>query len=100
MSKRKTKSDRQIEHAKRRSRQRYGISLSDYDYLQIVKLIQDDKAEFLEHQTQRVAVYKVEYKGDLFIAVYDQQRENICTFLPDAYLENLNVGSKAGNKEV
>jgi len=94
MSKRKTKSDRQVEHAKRRARQRYGISLSDHDYLQIVKKIQDGDAEFLEHQTQRVAVYKVEYKGDLFIAVYDQQRENVCTFLPDAYLEKLNVGDE------
>lgn len=92
MSKRRTKSSQQVGHAKRRSRERHGISLSDHDYQEIIKKIQNGESEFLEKQTIRVSVHRVEYKDEMFIAVYDKHRKSISTFLPNAYMEKFSVG--------
>jgi hypothetical protein len=65
--------------AKRRAYERLdGFQLSMNKHKELVKLIQANKLEFVERQSNRVTVWKYEdYK-----VVYDSFRKLIITFLP------------------
>lgn len=71
-----------LRHAKRRANTRYGLDLTNNDLQEIVRLIKQQKAKFIERQSLRVTHWEVEYKGETLRAVYDKRRSQIVTFLP------------------
>ena len=79
---RKSKADRMRGHALRRFRERYGISLNEQEYLNIVKSIQDGKARKIDAQSQRVGVWEIDVRGEKVEVCYDSSRHELITCLP------------------
>lgn len=69
-------------HAKRRALERHGLQLNRFDLFEMVKLIQGQKAEFVERQSLRVTVWRVPWGDRKLKVVYDKVRKNIVTVLP------------------
>lgn len=82
--KKRTKSENQRIHAKRRARERYGICLVRRDLDKMVASIQsrNGAAEIVRKVNNRISTWLVTYKGIDLPAVYDCHRHNIVTFLP------------------
>jgi len=53
-----------------------------------VKLIQTNKAQFVDRQSNRITRWKIEFKGLELIAVYDSIRKTVVTFLTMDMIEN------------
>lgn len=80
MTRRGKKEDRQKEHGLRRLRERLGLNSADY--VEIVKMIQEGNAKFVDRQSNRITIFDVEYKGMKARIVYDKIRKNIVTAVP------------------
>lgn len=72
-------------HARRRALQRYDLHLEMPDYLAMVKVIQQGKAMLLFRESNARSHWLIE---DRYIAVYDNTRKGISTFLPPEAIIN------------
>ena len=72
---------RQKKHGKRRLRERFGISLSDRDYEDLVNKIQNDETTYVEKQSCRISVFDVKLLDEVVRVVYDKSRKTIVTAL-------------------
>ncbi|NMB91712.1 hypothetical protein GYA37_02600 [candidate division WWE3 bacterium] len=95
--KRLSKKQSQKIHAKKRAVERYGVSFNSKDILQLVKAIQNEKAEFVEKISNRQTKFKVFVPEELknkcpkhseVLVIYDKKRKEIVTFLPPSGLNN------------
>jgi hypothetical protein len=74
----------EIRHSRERALERFEILLTNDIRKQIVRAIQKKRAEFVEKQTNRVSVWKVQLKDlPLMIVVYDRQRQEIITVMKE-----------------
>jgi hypothetical protein len=69
-------------HARRRARERYGVSLTKPSFHAIVQQIQNGKATFLGRTSLRVTEWIVPFEGAKLRVVYDRKRKTIVTCLP------------------
>jgi hypothetical protein len=79
---RKNKQKLQVEHARRRFRERYGIVLNEHQYKYLSQQISDNRAKFIEKQSNRVSVFELKYENQMVRVVYDKQTKQIVTVLP------------------
>lgn len=86
------KSRDQKNHARMRLRTRCGVegSRTEIDNIinDITDIIQSGKAKHIEKQSNRVALFEVKYKGDVYFPVYDHVRKLITTFLTEEMVAN------------
>lgn len=69
-------------HAKRRAKQRYGLTLNRHELRQVVLQIQEGRAKQIEKQGNGKFVFEVTYEGMVIPVVYDKTTKNVVTFLP------------------
>lgn len=69
-------------HAKKRLEERYGLTVNRKELREIISLIQGGNACFLERKSTRVTKWQLQYKGRDIIALYDKNRKNLITVLP------------------
>ena len=93
------KAKSQFIHARRRAKERYDIFLSKEEYDELVTLIQDQKAETLYKQSNRISVKKITYKEQTLFVVYDNMRNTIVTFLYEDYIDTQAVKDYKKNIE-
>ena len=93
----KKKSISQKLHAQRRFKERYGEELNNKDYNSMCLMIRNNKAVFIEKQTNRVSRFKLNFKDKDVYFCYDKQRHTIVTFLkpewvlkPELHKESLD----------
>lgn len=65
-------------HFFRRSLERVGVLLDEND---LIRKIQNHELEFVEHQSNRKTVFRLEYNGQKYRIVYDKVRKQIITIL-------------------
>ncbi len=97
-----TKKKMQMQHAKRRAVERFGLHLRPdaYEELRLmVRRPEPGKAVFLKRQSNRVTVWALFFKDRWLAAVYDSHRKTIVTILPEEalkpYEEKIGAGSKS-----
>ena len=73
----------QRRHAKKRARQRYGITFSSHQLHEIAQKIANGESQFIEHGSNRVTKHLVQYNDMILFVAYDKIRKSICSFLPD-----------------
>ena len=56
--------------------------LCSKDLANMVKIIQDNKANPIFKPSNRITNFEIEFEGNKYIVGYDKQRKNIITFLP------------------
>jgi hypothetical protein len=78
-----SKAKNQVWHAKKRAKQRFGLSLNRHSYGEMVKMIQSGKATFVSSSSSRVKIFSVPYDGNNYKVIYDNKRKKIVTFLPE-----------------
>ena len=72
-------------HARKRLRERFGIAISEEQYAQLVRNIQNSsKATFIRRQSQRVTLWEIEIEKKIMVAVYDKWRKTIVTCFPSS----------------
>lgn len=76
------KEDCQRLHAKRRALQRYGLVLNNKEQDEIIGLIQQGRAKFINRDSLRVTIFAVQYQGKLLKVVYDGERKTLASVLP------------------
>lgn len=69
-------------HAKRRCRERYGISLGRKKYYEIIRMIRSGNSQVVKRKSNRTTIHNIKYKGLDMTVVYDKKRGQIATFLP------------------
>lgn len=75
----------QRRHAKRRALERYGMVVGEHTLDDMVRKIQRGEGEFVERQSHRVTLWKVDGRR----VVYDKVRKTIVSFLPDSERESV-----------
>ena len=65
-------------HFQKRSLERVGVLLNEKV---IVNLIQENKLEFIERQSNRITVWRYVFMDKKYRVVYDKQRKQIVTIL-------------------
>jgi len=68
-------------HAKKRFKERHGIDFNRNVRRFFISSIIDGKARFVQKQTNRVAVYDVDYNNKVYRVIYDRTRKNIITVM-------------------
>jgi hypothetical protein len=88
MSAKNSKAKRQKAHARRRARERYGLSLKQHEYHELCRRIQENiDCKFLYRQSNRVSLFALKWGGEWLPVVYDKQRHTVVTVLPQEALE-------------
>lgn len=82
-----TKKRKQINHAKRRFRERFGLEVSEGDLYKMAKDIREKKAIFVHKDTNRVSIFLVKFRGNEYTVAYDRTRKIIITVLPKDNIE-------------
>jgi hypothetical protein len=75
----KAKTERR--HALRRFRERFGFSVHDHEYVEIVRKIQNNEAKYLARQSNRVTLWQQNVRGEEVVLFYDKMRKEIVTVL-------------------
>ncbi len=75
-------------HAKRRARERYGLSMTRATFGSLIQKIQSGKATFLQRKSLRVSEWIVSYEGAEMRVIYDNKRKTIVTCLPHRMANN------------
>src|SRR3989304_3851044 len=78
---RKNKAQCQLDHFRRRMRERFGLHLNEGDIRNIVHQIQTGQSEMIDRQSNRVSVHRLTYKGEQINVAYDGQRGTLVTAL-------------------
>ena len=76
-------------HAKERAGERFGIIFDQKTHDEVIKIIQDGKAKFVERQSNRITLFDVFIDGKECRVVYDKERKTIVTFLNKDYKNSL-----------
>jgi hypothetical protein len=79
----RTTEERWRRHSCRRARERYGLRLSQNDLAFIKRIIVSGNSALIERQGKHKSLYCVIFHGVNLYPVYNRQREEIITFLPD-----------------
>jgi len=79
----KSRTNKQRNHSKRRFRQRYGIDFNQQMRQEFRRLIQSNQCVLVEKQSNRISIWDVTYEGNVYRIVYDKQRKNVVTVLPE-----------------
>ena len=80
----RSKAEQQKLHAKRRIRERFGISLNDHQLAELVKQIQSSKLKLVEKQSNRISVFLAKIpSGENVRLVYDKNSHTIVTVMPE-----------------
>ena len=82
MAKLKKKAYGQRIHAKKRAWERHGVMLATADLHEMVRMIQEGKAEALGRKTCRISMFRVRWEGLTLEVAYDRKRKEIATVLP------------------
>ena len=69
-------------HTKRRLAERYGLTATGADIFQMAKCVAHGRATFLSRQSTTVALWQLEYQGQLIRLVFDSRSRSILTALP------------------
>lgn len=77
-----TRKQKQAAHAKRRAHERFGLELTKDKRKAIIRMIQENKAQFVRKQSLRVSHWVVEFEGVKMPVVYDSKRHTLATVLP------------------
>lgn len=78
-------------HASRRIRQRYGVWIEEPEWNRMNRDIQQGKAQFLGRESHSRSHWMID---GYLIAVYDNKRQGIATFLPPEAINNyIPIGS-------
>lgn len=77
-----SKKTQQESHAKRRFKERFGISFTKHMHDEFMFQIRHSQAELLEKQSNRVSKFRVKYKEEHYTIIYDRERKTIVTVLP------------------
>lgn len=86
------KSSAQRKHAKMRASQRYKLEINRHLYSQLIDNIKSKRGVVhIEKQSHRVTTYLLKVWEDWYPVVYDKVRGEIVTFLPPAYLDEVNL---------
>ena len=88
----KNKHIAQKKHALRRCYERLGYDLSEKEYQDALKSIQNGTASFKEKQSNRVSLFQLDIRGTEVLAAYDKERKTIITFMhldPDPIAESI-----------
>ncbi len=85
--KQEPKAHSQRTHFKKRALERYGVDVNRHLYREMVEMIQNGKAVFIERQTNRIAAFwlyleKPPYTGVKLRVIYDKERKTLVTALP------------------
>lgn len=67
-------------HFQKRSLERVGVLLNENA---IVGLIQENKLEFIERQSNRITVWRYVFMDKIYRVVYDKQRKQIVTIFDE-----------------
>lgn len=70
-------------HSKRRAQERYGLDLTKAIRDALRGKIKKQKGKFLYRRSRRVSVWQVTHQAETYKIVYDKQRKEIVTFLPN-----------------
>lgn len=73
----------QLIHAKKRATERFGVSLTKEDLRWMVFQIQSRKAEFKGKYSLTKSLFIVTVNGVKVPVIYDKQRQQIATILPE-----------------
>lgn len=80
------KKEMEFRHACRRACERFGLRLTENDIWEIIRKIQNNDAEHLYKQSNRVSHFLLTYDEQKMIVVYDKLRNMVVTFLePEKY---------------
>lgn len=80
---RKSKAYNQRMHAKRRLKERYDIDYTPSLRTILINTIQRGNARFLRRTSNRTTVWRILIGSKSVICVYDKNRKEIVTFLPN-----------------
>lgn len=64
-------------HCKRRALERFNLSLNHKDMAEMAKLIQTQKAEFIRKRSNRITLWRMNYRGNEMTVVYDNKRHAV-----------------------
>jgi len=64
-------------HVKRRALERFGWTLNRHDLSFLRNLIRSGEATLIEKQSNRIGLYKTEYRDQEIVLVYDKNRKLI-----------------------
>ena len=65
-------------HFQKRSLERVGVLLNEKE---LIQLIQHNKLEFVERQSNRVTIFRYSFMNSVYRLVYDSMRKQIITIL-------------------
>lgn len=71
----------QQKHTSRRVAERFGVNFSEAAQRDLIRQIQNDEAEFVAKQSNRVSIFKTQIKGKDAWVAYDKLRGSIATIL-------------------
>lgn len=69
-------------HSKDRAMERYGIELNRHDLRNIADIVKNKRAFWIADKTNRISIYKVEYKTVEMWIAYDNNSLQVASFLP------------------
>jgi hypothetical protein len=69
-------------HAQRRAKERYGLLINKRERREIIGMIREEKASFIQRHSLRVSEFSVSYMGRDVRVLYDKKRHELITFLP------------------
>ena len=78
---RRSKEHAQRRHFNRRALERLGVKVNGRQYDALVADIQEGRARFVERQSNRITVWRVEIEGEPCGVVYDKLRGTLVTVL-------------------
>jgi hypothetical protein len=70
-------------HARQRFGERMGMTLTRRVHRELVARIREGKATFVERQSNRITLWRMDIRGESCVVVYDKDRKNIVTVLED-----------------
>lgn len=69
-------------HSRRRAIERYGLEMTEYDYFKLIEQIVTHEAEYIRPaRNDGFYMYRVRFKGQPMLAIYESANAMICTFL-------------------
>lgn len=83
-------------HARKRFASRHNIEFTKAVRREFVKQIQSGQARHIRKQSNRVALYSVQYEGKWIDVIYDNKTHNVVTCLPEpeTYIQKPNNDSE------
>jgi len=89
-AKKASKYDTVKRHAKTRASERFGINFNQQVHDEVIEMIKNGKAKFIEKQSNRITLFDVLIDGKECRVVYDKERKLIVTFLYKDYKNSLS----------